>query len=154
MQDKTPVTLNEGSMSALSGMRPDISGSGPGVSGMMPDCEVRTTSGVTEAASPPCDDHWGQLGVTPLRPHLLRALPVLAPVSPAAAAVSAGRAAALAAAVAAGGAGHPLPLHHHHLPLGGAAAALGLRPLILLRCRLSAWNFDMIEMSDMFDTNL
>ena len=56
MQDKTPVTLNEGSMSALSGMRPDISGSGPGVSGMMPDCEVRTTSGVTEAASPPCDE--------------------------------------------------------------------------------------------------
>ena len=56
MQDETPVTLNEGSMSALSGMRPDISGSGPGVSGMMPDCEVRTTSGVTEAASPPCDE--------------------------------------------------------------------------------------------------
>ena len=53
---KTPVTLNEGSMSALSGMRPDISGSGPGVSGMMPDCEVRTTSGVTEAASPHCNE--------------------------------------------------------------------------------------------------
>ena len=95
----------------------------------------------------------GSAGVTPLRPHLLRALPVLAPVlPPAAAAVSAGRAAALAAAVAAGGAGLPLPLplHHHHLPLGGAT--LGLRPLILLRCRLSTWNFDMIEMSDMFDT--
>ena len=56
MKDKTPVTLNEGSMSALSGMRPDISGSGPGVSGMMPDCEVRTTSGVTEAASPHCNE--------------------------------------------------------------------------------------------------
>ena len=56
MKDETPVTLNEGSMSALSGMRPDISGSGPGVSGMMPDCEVRTTSGVTEAASPHCNE--------------------------------------------------------------------------------------------------
>ena len=133
MQNETPLTLKEGSMSALSGMRPDISGSGPGVSGMMPDCEVRTTSGVTEAASPHCNEtersapghgHW--------QPHLLRPLPVLATVSPAAAAVSAGGAAALAAAVAAGGAGHPLPLHHHHLPLTGAAT-LGLRPLILLR---------------------
>ena len=45
-------TLNVGSVISVSGMRPDISGSGPGVSGMIPDCEVLTTRGVTAATSP------------------------------------------------------------------------------------------------------
>ena len=46
------LTLKVGSVISVSGMRPEISGRGPGVSGMMPDCEVLTTRGVTAVTSP------------------------------------------------------------------------------------------------------